>query len=592
MVGTGELVFFAIQATVRLARTGRKLFVENTASREIILPLPAGFTSLPATAREYAEQMARNPKTKRRFEETFRQPFQQSIDGQGPERRHAEQELIQLYLLDLQHGRVAGSKADECELAGIAALKQWGAGESPFPHPLQRVAGVLVEVSIDYFLHVPGALRAESRQGKALKSLLLGLDQFDFQEARWDGIVVGLFTAGLDTLATQGEALGGDLSGELVRQLASGVAADLQTRLQHLGSLGDLDAEERLQRFGQIVLRSLLRNGGRAALHHPALLSADHNGGGVIIQEVGSTFLDLLLDEETGSLGDNLRQLASTQTLDRLIGASLKALAEHPQYFQTGTQPLDQWLRNLLTALHGHHQGGRRFIDSEIFGEVACLAVEHGLRDLPALIDQPTGHHFLLIAVARSVFETVTEDGPDGAPRWKVELSRSDVYETFASVLGAVAEHPEWVLQDESHQAKAKMILPVVLEALMQLGDGPAKALIRSGKLKVVLAAVLVSGLGEKLESVKAQQIAAALDLLLKELLKGGRTGLGSLFEGARLTDLLAALAMSKAADKFFGSNQAQRQQAVKNLIAVIEKLRTGQILAIPAMVRLLNKTA
>jgi len=41
MVGTVELVMFGIQAAIKLARTGRQIYVENSITREMTFVLPS-----------------------------------------------------------------------------------------------------------------------------------------------------------------------------------------------------------------------------------------------------------------------------------------------------------------------------------------------------------------------------------------------------------------------------------------------------------------------------------------------------------------------------------------------------------------------
>ena len=51
---TVELISFAVQAAVNLARTGRQIYKEETIKREIVIPFPSGFSSDIGAAREYA----------------------------------------------------------------------------------------------------------------------------------------------------------------------------------------------------------------------------------------------------------------------------------------------------------------------------------------------------------------------------------------------------------------------------------------------------------------------------------------------------------------------------------------------------------
>src|SRR5262249_11243006 len=156
-------------------------------------------------------------------------------------------------------------------------------GKSPFPNPVQRVAGTLIDIAVDYFATVPGAISEHSKQGKALRQFLLGLSSVDFADARIDQIVIALFSAALDTLKDNPQLIVEDKDDEaLVTKIVGGIVQDVKDRLAAT-DVGDLDAEDRLKQYGKVVLRSLLKNAGQAIVDDPGVLGLER-GGKTLVQ--------------------------------------------------------------------------------------------------------------------------------------------------------------------------------------------------------------------------------------------------------------------------------------------------------------------
>src|SRR5687768_14798378 len=181
-------------------------------SGAVEVPLPPTFQNSPRNlARNYARGLADgDPQAKQRFAAVFEPPLKDSFSDDVAVAADGEWRLVQLYVADLAAGLVPSFHRGTADVASLLVLNQWERGRSPFPSAVQRVAGTLVEVAIDYFLHVPGGLSEHSRQGKTLRAFLGGLDDVRFQDARWDALVIGLFTTALDTLAHHPDLVTGD----------------------------------------------------------------------------------------------------------------------------------------------------------------------------------------------------------------------------------------------------------------------------------------------------------------------------------------------------------------------------------------------
>ena len=589
---TGDLIVFAVQAGIKLIQTGRKVYVEATIGGEVEVPLPPAFSGMNTPLNkgvEYALSLKTgDAEKKRRFKDRYHQPLTDLDNADATVKAAAEWQIVQEYLKDVSAGLVPQIHRGSAELASIAVLKQWEHGRSPFPSAVQRVAGTLVEIAIEYFVHVPGALNAQSKRGRALKSFLAGLDAVQFSDARWDSLVIALFTTALDTL-NENPAIFSDEEDDqsLIRAIVGGVAADVGEQLG-AAEFGDLDAESRVKRFGQLVLRGLLVNAGTAVIEDPSILGLTDARGKAMVQSVGSAFLSLLLDDDT-SLGEGLRRIASTDGLDKLMRAALRAAVEHPDLFATGNQTIDVWLTDVLRDLDDRHGEGETVFDPELFAEVAFSAMSYAMRDLPALL-KPKGStsSAVLVDLARLVFDKLNETGPEGKPKWQgLQLSRSDVKDLFDGLFASLAAHTTWFSRKKELAAALKAattVLPQVIDVLAGLGDGSLKAMLRDGKLTPVLAAVLASGVIDPRDAADVAKIAEGVTAVMDAILTGGINGAARLLDEDVLLDLLSAVAASGTAKKLFGGVAEDVDAAVTRLMPIIDELRRGAILTVTDM--------
>ncbi len=588
MVATVELVMFAIQAAVRLAKTGRRIFVENTASRELVVPLPAALGNLFVTASDYANSLRLNGSP--RFAAEFKIALDRCFDAAlpKPDLEAAKQDLIELYLLDAGRGLVPTIRLDQCECAGLAAVKQWSDGESPFPHPLQRVAGALVEVAVDYFATVPGALNTNSRSGKTIKAFLLGLGQMDLnlEEARWDSIVVGLFTAGLDGLKENPDLLTDeDEKQGLIRQIVGGLTDDLKERLRQ-NPVGDLDAEADLARYGQIVLRSLLQHGGTAVVENPAVLGLRSDTGKALVSEVGSTFLSILLDGgDDLPFSKALASIASTATFDKLAKVALQAVSEHPELFHTGNVPVDDWLKKFLKDLYASWPAEMSFFDVDLFAHAAYVLLDAGLRELPSLLQADPGQKALLVSVAGQLLTAVTVPPDANHPaRWHFALGRSDVEALLTGATVAVASHPSWVTKDPKAQQIVSAVLPSLVAGLGNTDSDLLKNLVRSGQWQPLLESLISSGLATELAGRDLKNFAPVIQHLQQAITAHGVAGLADVLTSGAAIDLGRALAGHAALDKLFGPDATRSKAVAASVAALVFDLRAGPPIAIPEM--------
>lgn len=597
MAPSADLVLFGIQAAVKLARAARTIYVEKAVEGDVVMPLPHTLDSSFADAQDYAIRLSKgDDREKRLFEGFFKSYLTDPPNTEA---------VVQNYFLLIQRGEVPTRRRFyDRERAALAVLKQWDHGKSPFPSPIQRVAGTLVNIAVDYFVQVPGAINEHSKYGKTIKALLEGVDNTDFSEERFDSIIIALFTSGLDALAENPELYSdADDENDLLRVIVRGVANDLHARLPGISGPDVFDEEARLRQFGGIVLRSLLTGSARNMVANPTALGITDTDQKALFTNVGSAFLDLLLTGDV-NLRKGLQQLASTGGIEKLIHAALKTAAEHPDLFKTDDAKLKEWITGFIQELYRVYPERISLFNPDLFANIAYILIDKGRLELNALLIEElgAGRGALLSEVTRQVLLLVAERPSAARPaRWKFNLTQEDLLKLIEAVAMALAGHPEWLLEKPANRAIAAEGIPYIIEVLTQLGEGGEahlfKALLRSDRMEPLLVAILSSGLLEKLRKadhspLEPQKVARSIHKSLNVITREGFTGLDRVLAPAQLHDLLMALAESRAVGLLFPDHVDKADKVLMVLAIEVSRMRRGEIAAVPEITRSLDKAA
>jgi hypothetical protein len=595
MVATAELVLFGIQAAVRLAQAARGAYVEDTAMHGLVPPLPQGLDDPLVHAQQHARAV-RNTDPQR-YNTLFRDLDVQSRSSDPVVRRKAAGGLLDLFLRDLSEGKVEGYAGNNQLSAGLQAVRQWQKGDEIYPHPLQRVGGALVEVAIDYFAHVPGVLQTDTKYGKTISTLLQALDAADFQEADPDSLLVDIFKAAVQTASDHPELFtDNEARQQIIGAIVTGVAKESKTQLQAIRAQfgeGNFEKENDLARYGRIVLCTALRQTSAELLTNPEVLGIHNEGQQALVENVSATLMKLVFDE-TGNAGafgftPALRRTVSAEGFSKLTLAALRGISEHPEIFDgMGNRPVEAWLVHILRDLYEGHAQDARVFDVDFLPDIAFLVIDHGLRDLPVLLNVGGEQRAFTVAVARAVFETIAFH-EDGAVRWHFNLSPTEVQSLFDSALSVLSTNAHWLSHNPEDQAKFAALLALGADVLGKVEPGLLKFLLRSGRLQPVLAALLSSGLQDKLTAKFAERLVAALRQTIQAVRAEGVNGLDRFVSDGAITDLVTALGNDGVLSSLLGDDAQRAQGIITTVAALVDRLRHGEFISVPAMVKMLS---
>ncbi len=459
-----DTVLFSIHSAIRLSAALRKAFADSLRARELTLPLPAFDSAISETTIEdfFNEP---GPKGGKQFlgqiERLDALHEKAEISVLSPEERAEYEEYYRAFFQTV-HGKVGELGAEE--LVGLFRIRQWQQGRSPTRSPLQMVAGTLVEIGIDYFNQVPGALRPDSALGLYLTSVLQALDEVQFGQAGSlkaavvQQVLPRLFIAAAETAEELGlQHFHDDKWRRFVQATSQGIAQDLYQRIEAQSTIAD--TESTLQ-WGQTVFRSLLRHSGEFIFQTPKDFFQTNEGVSQLISSTGLTLLDTLLDDSTP--GVNFRALFEPQALDRLVKSALQVVAAHPE-IAARPKALQSILKDLAQSL-----SAADLQQAHLLPEVARLVLEKTADNLELLwnVQDPDAKN-LLVTASREILGVLATPAPDG--KWKPRLSPAQLLAITEDLLDEVVENPGWITRRLEQGSLMRLVLEEVFESLAQL---------------------------------------------------------------------------------------------------------------------------
>lgn len=476
MKTTAETILFAINAAIRLGRNTRQAYAKSLKSRAIVLPLPRFITlaqDLQLARTFFSDTDAFKGGARFLNEiEHLRSLHERDTDPRNPRpltelERGMYYDYFKRFYLTLQAGNEGSLSVDQVsaeELASMLRIRQWERGLASGTSPLQTVAGTLVELGIDYFHQVPGALNTDSSLGKVMFHFLTALDQIPFSQqplmqARMQRILPLLFVAAAESTAELSEEIRADEHIQTFIQIAAaGIASDLSERLQGLNARQEVSA----LRWGPIILRSVVSNAAGYVFAQPGSVFTDLNDGAKeLIRQTGSVLLEVLI-QDPDSL--NVAAGLNRDNLDRLLQTAFGVVAAHPQLIHAGPG-FRQIVEGVSAAL-----ARSSFQQPAYLPEIARLILFHSAHNLPELW-RSEGQGFrniLLTAVQETLF--VLSSDTTGA--WRPQLQGEQLLGLLNKVLEITAQNPAWITEAVGGRTLLRTLL---LTAIDGLATAPAE---------------------------------------------------------------------------------------------------------------------
>jgi len=520
-VPTPDTIIFAVQAALKLGQAARQAYVDSTRNRGLALPNPEMFSEV--TAKAAAKFFIVHAGD-------YRPPGLSEILAKIGERtdstvtKRERRQLVDFYIEyrladpDTQaemSASIDGSFFTESALSSMLEIRQWERGAEGVK-PLQRVAGTIVEILVDYYATTPGAFNEKAPHGKSIRVLLTTLDKIEFSTVPIHDLPEKLVVATIESIAKHPDFLTGDKdTQELIQVTATALGKDVKARIETFRTNrpnGNLDVEQRIVDWGELVFRSVLSSGGKLVAEDPKrFLGIKDDGTDALVNHVGVAALDFVLSQPVGSID----KAFGREGLDVIVRASLRAVGEHPEILtETDNLGLKKMLSEVATTL-GQFDA---LVAPGTLPEVARVVLEKGGQNLPLIWpDKNDPKRHLLISAASKTLAVLTEKPAGG--KWTPTFGKPQLIEVMEFTLDEFVQNPGWLINATGERSGTlEVAVSAVVDVLKKKADNRLSPETGIAVLRASLNAV--AGRKKLLEELPGGQLAvsAVIDTVISKI--------------------------------------------------------------------------
>ena len=467
MLGISDVVIFGVKSGLKLVNEGRQAFIEETISEELLLPLPnADFNFTLGSANQFYRSpegqllLEKHPNLKDFFERRRRLTDEEKETYISEARKF--QQLGELQNTQIPEDKVLASGLSANALKSLVTVQQFAhIHNRDSPSAFQRVLGSLIEIGVDTFSKFPGILDTESAAGRAVSGFLNSIDEFDFSSEHVDSLARSLFISVVETIGENTDLLGADEKTELlIKSVSGGLIKDLTQRINDLGD--DVVGKAHAEKWGNLVLRSVLGNVGETILANPKSIGVDDPAQQALISSVGTTILGAILDEETVKM----RALFSKQGLDQVVKASLHTVADFPELLGVNGEGLGK----IITQVSHGLANNEHILSRDMLPETIRLVIEKTAQNAEflwpkALQDADKS----LLATASIEFLIQFSNIPESGTTWRPTFSKTQLTGLLDLVLEETIQNPNWVLEKKDDHTIIGRATRITLNVLQDI---------------------------------------------------------------------------------------------------------------------------
>ncbi len=464
---TAEAIIFAIHSAIKLGGAFQKAYANSLRGKSIVLPLPKVGTepTTRAVMNFFNEKSNKEDFLDKNPRLTALHKKARSLEGDDKE------EYFEYYDQCFNTRNIVAEDRNPVNpdaLMSLMRIRQWELGKEPITKPLQLIAGTLVEVGIDYFNQVPGAMRSDSAQGKFLKSFLNGIDDIPFAEVKSKEILNFVVPKLLASAAETLEHLSSEFTGDeklkkFLEATSQGLTQDIYTRINNLGT-GDQEEKDIAINWGQMVFRSLVKNSGTYVFNAPNETMGVGESQGKLIQAVGTSLMSAILDPDPSGL--DLKNVFTVETLDKVVKSSLEVVAQYPSLVSD-----KKGIKEIITGVaetvskSGINQPG-------IIPELARLVLLNTAENLNTLWDpKDSNSKHLLVGTIQELLLTLTVE-PSAGRKWRPQLTNSQLLSIAEYTLNEVVSNPSWIKDKVHENSLLAEVLDATFNSLGKIDEG------------------------------------------------------------------------------------------------------------------------
>jgi hypothetical protein len=456
MSSTVDLILFGMEAGVRLGRKIIDVYQEEIRDRDIILPLaesPGAFT--------YEGALRFFDKEGKLFvqEGGLYHDLWERTGPRGDATLEVQDQLRKAAAyVDgvLKRAQKEGQVDKEVlykGMAGYYAVAQWKKGDPAKPNtPLQRVAGTILEIGLDYVKIDPSFMDQDSKSQSIVRSILLALEPIDLAEQKVDTLLVDLFRS---SMAVFYDNVDGIIEDDKLKLLLREIGETLK---QQVEAIDDPTQLLTIQTLGRDILPGIVKASANVVLDNPNLFLADRDS-----PEKRLTAAVLMAVLEAARTRPDV---FSGKTLVEIYRSALTAVGQNVSLLlHDGNREvfLASLFTSLATTLADHNPS--RLYHLDLLREVIGLALETTGNNVHILVNPEKPEEQLLAAALRRVLLTFSDDFTENEDFSRIGsrlFSRKNLIQIIAVVFNEVSTNPEALLRkvedDDARSTLAQII--------------------------------------------------------------------------------------------------------------------------------------
>jgi hypothetical protein len=429
-----QVVLFAIQATLKLYAGARQAYVDATLDRELILPLPRA-PDLSKNINNIVQYFQTGEGNEVRLENELLQTL--LLD---PTKNGAELRTLYAYYFaeinDLDGDDMKGVEISAADLTHMLTIRQWGKNEDPgHPGTFQRMAGTIVEIAVDYFATMPGAVSESRPEGRALLAFLKGMSDIEFATENPRYLINGVMIGVLDAVAATPALL---VTGEKEQLLIVGMSTALAKAIDRPNDVNTEKKKRDAADWARVVAAAVARGATDTVLANPSLFLGKTDVGKFVLQDVVAQVADLAF----GADKIELQKVLSTDGLTTIAQTALGAISRNPEILGSDNTGLTKLVREVTGTLAASKLKAGR----DLAPHVISLVLECSAANLDMLWEgdrNDPGRNLLVVAAKQTL--TVLS-GVVAGPATPPTFAQDQLVSIVDAVFAQVQANPAWVV--------------------------------------------------------------------------------------------------------------------------------------------------
>jgi len=467
MPTTIDFLIFGMEAAIRLGSEVIDVYQEEIKDRDVILPLAE---STGAFSYDGALTFFRKEGNLFVEEGGLYHGLWKKIGSQGDASMGVQDELrraaayVEGLLAKAKKEHPVDEEAFYRGMAGYYAVAQWKKEDPDRPRrSLQRIAGTIFEIGLDYVKTDASFLDADSKSQRIVRSILLALEPIDFSEQKADILLVDLFNSSMAVFHNNLDMI---IEDDRLSLLLGEIGETLK---KEVGAIDNIAQLMTLERIGRDVLPGIVKASAGIVLDNTELFL-----GGRDSQR--KRFSAAVLKATLKAAKTN-PTVFSGKTLVDIYRSALTAVGQNANLL-LGDGKEEQFVANLFTSLATTlaDRNPSRLFEMDVLKEVIAVGLEAASNNAHLLVSPEEPEEQLLADALRRVLLAFSDDFTENDNFSAIAsrlFSRNNLVQIISICFDEVSRNPEALLRSVGDDDARSVLAQVIGSVTAAVGSDP-----------------------------------------------------------------------------------------------------------------------